>query len=86
MIFYFDETSTNLWEQRPRIWQPKQGLNLKLPVSQGRNVTIMGAISNYGHAITQIVDSTNAETVTEFMRNLAREFNLINAVIVLDNH
>ena len=62
-VWYFDETSTNLWEPIGRLWQPREGFAIQRPKTQGKNLTIMGAISNHGQLYTSIETTTNQETV-----------------------
>jgi len=44
-----DETSTNVWESKFKVWQPTNTvlpMVYSLPKKRGSNVTIIGAISN----------------------------------------
>ena len=44
-----DETSTNVWESKYKMWQPKNSILpmvYSLPNKRGSNVTIIGAITN----------------------------------------
>ena len=48
-IIYMDETSTNVWESKYKIWQPNNSILpmvYSLPNKRGSNVTIIGAITN----------------------------------------
>ena len=45
-IWYFDETTTNLWERISRVWQPRQPIRMQLPKMMGSNTTILGALSS----------------------------------------
>lgn len=44
-----DETSTNVWESKYKMWQPNNSILpmvYSLPNKRGSNVTIIGAITN----------------------------------------
>jgi hypothetical protein len=44
-----DETSTNVWESKYKMWQPNNlilPMVYSLPNKRGSNVTIIGAITN----------------------------------------
>ena len=48
-IIYMDETSTNVWESKYKMWQPKNSILpmvYSLPNKRGSNATIIGAITN----------------------------------------
>jgi hypothetical protein len=48
-IIYMDETSTNVWESKYKMWQPKNSILpmvYSLPNKRGSNVTIIGSITN----------------------------------------
>ena len=48
-IIYMDETSTNVWESKFKVWQPTNTvlpMVYSLPKKRGSNITIIGAISN----------------------------------------
>ena len=89
-IFFMDETSTNMWATRPKIWQPKDSL-LPLVVQRTReqeeNVTIIGAISQAMKIIFHHVTSTTSKaTVEHFFAKFHSKFDLTNKVVVMDNH
>ena len=71
-IIYIDETSTNLWEKRAKLWQPK---DKSLPMviqktrDMGSNVTIIGGISlKMEKMFFQLVNTTNKENVENFFK------------------
>ena len=55
-------------------------------VTQGRNITIIGALSNYGEVFTKLVDTINKEVVEQFIIEFDCKVDLRQSVIVLDNH
>lgn len=59
---------------------------MKIPARQGTNVTLLGAVSNFGNMYTMLARTTNKETVEAFLASLGQRFNLTGSVIVLDNH
>jgi len=74
-IIYIDETSTNCWMARGKIWQPRNSVLplvlYELPKAKEENCTIIGAISNKrNYLIVNITYSTNKETVEYFFRHL----------------
>ena len=85
-----DETSTNVWETRNKMWQPtntKLPMAYTLPNQRGSNVTIIGAISNLRSRIFfKITSTTNTENVLAFFSDLNKDIGLANKVIVMDNH
>ena len=89
-IVYMDETSTDCWATRAKIWQPRDSV-LPLVVQRTKNkennVTVIGAISVYSSVLSHSVTySTNIETVQEFYRQYKRNHQLFDKVIVMDNH
>ena len=89
-IIYIDETSTNLWEFKSKIWQPRNTIlpmSYILPKTRGSNVTIIGAITNKKTNIFyHIGETTNIENFFEFLDMLESELNLNDKVLVIDNH
>lgn len=68
-ILYFDESSLNAWERASTVWQPIDNkLFFELPGTQGRNFTIMGALSSKRPEFYyRIVETTNRITVAAFL-------------------
>ena len=69
-IVYMDETSTDCWATRSKIWQPRNSV-LPLVVQRTKtkenNVTIIGAISVQSNVVFHSVTySTNIKTVQDF--------------------
>ena len=90
-IVYIDETSTNCWAVRNKIWQPRNSVlplvYFELPKNKEENCTIIGAISNMRSGlVSNITYSTNRETVEYFFRHLDLRHGLEDKVIVMDNH
>ena len=75
-----DETSTNVWEAKYKMWQPKNTILpmvYSLPNKKGSNVTIIGAITNKQNKIYfNITNNTSTLTVLEFYRYLERKIKL----------
>ena len=73
-VIYMDETSTNVWETKSKIWQPVNTLLpmvYSLPQKRGSNVTIIGAITNRREEIYyKIANTTNTENVLAFYSHL----------------
>ena len=89
-IVYMDETSTDCWAKRSKIWQPKNSV-LPLVVQRTKNkesnVTIIGAISvQSNHLSHSVTYSTNIDTVQDFYKRYNRSEQLDFKVIVMDNH
>ena len=89
-IIYMDETTTDMWAIRGKIWQPKDSvlpLVIQRALKKESNVTIIGAISQKMKILFHHVTySTNKETVENFYKKFHRKFNLDEKVIVMDNH
>ena len=70
-ILYIDETSTNLWELKSKIWQPRNliiPMSYTLPKTRGSNVTVIVAISNKELRIYyKIGETTNINNFFEFL-------------------
>jgi len=82
-----DETTTNLWDMRKRIWQHKKDkIICKLPSSRGSNVTIFGALSSNGDLFYTTAPTTNKETALEFLQSMNANRSIRGKVMVLDNH
>ena len=67
-----DETSTDCWATRSKIWQPENSV-LPLVVQRTKNkennVTVIGAISVYSNVLSHSVTySTNIKTVEDFYK------------------
>ena len=89
-IIFIDETSTNMWDLRKRIWQPKDS-RLPLVVQRAntkeKNVTIIGAVSLKMKMIYHhVTNSTNTITVEDFFKKMEKRVGICNKVIVMDNH
>lgn len=85
-VFFFDESSTHLWESYGKVWQPKGEHFLhKIPRSRGVNVTIMGIMSSH-RVFSKLAPTTNAATCLEFFSDLCERFKMNGRTIVLDNH
>ena len=90
-IIYIDETSTNCWAARGKIWQPRNStlplVLFELPKAKEENCTIIGAISNKrNYLVVNVTYSTNKETVEYFFRHFDLHVGLEDKVIVMDNH
>ena len=84
-IWWMDECTTNLWEKPRRIWQPQGRTRVKLSKQQGHNITIIGALS-HGRLFVRLAESTCAELVHTFFKQMSETHDLRGNVIVLDNH
>ena len=73
-IIYIDETSTNLWEFKRKIWQPRNTvlpMSYILPKTRGSNVTVIGAITNLkSNIFYHIGETTNIDNFFEFLKML----------------
>ena len=67
------------------IWQPRDGLRVRLSRQHKHNVTVIGALST-GKVFTRLANTTNATTVEQFFVELGEAHNLFGAVVVADNH
>ena len=86
-VLYMDETTTNLWDLRSRVWQHKdKKIICKLPSSRGTSVTIFGALSADGNFSFKTGSTTNKHTMLEFLKKMEGEEPLRGKVMVLDNH
>ena len=87
LILYFDEMTSNLWDSLGKMWVPESSKVVRrLPRQRGKNVTLMGCLTNTGMVFCQVVNKTNKEIVEGYFRDLSREVDLKDACIVLDNH
>ena len=79
-IIYIDETSTNLWEFKRNIWQPRNTvlpMSYILPKTRGSNVTVIGAITNVkSNIFYHIGETTNIDNFLEFLKMLQKDLNL----------
>ena len=79
-IIYIDETSTNLWEFKRKIWQPRNTvlpMSYILPKTRGSNVTVIGAITNLkSNIFYHIGETTNIDNFFEFLKMLQNDLNL----------
>ena len=67
-IIYMDETTTNLWDLRSRVWQNRDHkIICKLPSSRGTSVTIFGALSSDGNFFYETAKTTNKWTTLAFL-------------------
>jgi hypothetical protein len=68
-IIYFDEATTNLWQQKAKIWlNPKDPSKILLSKSRGVGITVLGAISNkYDKVIYLIDNETSKDSVLRFI-------------------
>ena len=89
-IVYMDETSTDCWATRSKIWQPKSSvlpLVVQWTKNKENNITIIGAISVQSNIVFSSVKySTNIETVHDFYKRYRTSEKLFDKVIVMDNH
>ena len=89
-IIYIDETSTNLWEFKSKIWQPRNTIlpmSYILPKTRGSNVTVIGAITNKkSNIFYHIGETTNIQNFLEFLEMLEEELKIEGKVLVMDNH
>jgi len=70
-VLYFDETTTNLWDMRGRVWQRQnEKIICKLPSSRGTSVTIFGALSDKGDFFFKTDSTTNKHTTLKFFQEL----------------
>ena len=88
-VFYFDETSTHVWDKKRRVWQNKDvPVRATLNPYRGRGVTIFGALSSLTERlIWGLGRGCSNDNVNDFiMRTLIpRIENKENSVIVMDN-
>ena len=79
-IIYIYETSTNLWEFKKKIWQPRNTvlpMSYILPKTRGSNVTVIGAITNLkSNIFYHIGETTNIDNFREFLKMLQKDLNL----------
>ena len=89
-ILYIDETSTNLWELKNKIWQPRNPIipmSYTLQKTRGSNVAVIGAISNKESRIYyKIGETTNIDNFFEFLMMLNENKKINNKLLVMDNH
>jgi len=89
-IIYLDETSTMMWEQRSRIWMPRdQPIHMRLQRDRGRSRTVIGAIcQEWPFMKFHVTDKTNSACFNTFLKYIIQELGseTRNSVIVLDNH
>ena len=89
-IVYMDETSTDCWATRTKIWQPKDSvlpLVIQRTQKKEENITIIGAISVQNDSLFHLVTySTSIDTVQDFYKRYRNSEQLDDKVIVMDNH
>ena len=86
-MIWFDESSTNLFQDLGRSWQPKKnGIVHKKPAVKTESVTILGGLTNEGELVTILAQTTNTQTVYEFCKELAARIDINGAVFICDNH
>ena len=75
-IVYMDETSTDCWATRAKIWQPKDSvlpLVIQRTQKKEENITIIGAISVQNDSLFHLVTySTSIDTVQDFYKRYNR--------------
>ena len=87
MIWWVDETTTNLHERLHRVWQKPGRLLIRKAGGQRQNVTIIGALSSHGGKLfAKLAPTTNAEEVESFFLEMAARHDLRGSVVCLDNH
>lgn len=69
-IVWIDETTTNLWDQRGRVWQHKGNpLTVHRPSDRGKSTTVYGALFRHGgHLRFHFGPSTNKEDFLVFLK------------------
>jgi hypothetical protein len=79
-VYYFDETSTHLWEKRQRAWQySADPMRIKLPPERGTSITVLGAISSHSKRLHwSLGEKTNIDCVMEFMGKLTETMGKYN--------
>lgn len=86
-IWYWDETSTNLWMWPQFVWwKSKSDFKYMIPSSRGSSVTTLGAISSEGDFYYRTDVRTNIETVMKLLEDMARDGVLKGTTIVMDRH
>ena len=89
-IVYMDETSTDCWATRTKIWQPRDSvlpLVVQRTQQKEKNITIIGAISVQNDSLFYLVTySTTIDTVQDFYQRYKRSEELDDKVLVMDNH
>ena len=68
-IIYLDETSTNLWQMRKKLWMhPDNPMKVPIPADKGKNITIIGAITTKSDQIYyRLCDTTNKQNLKDFL-------------------
>ena len=89
-IIYIDETSSHLWDQKGKVWQPNDdSIFIHRPSTRGHSVTIIAGLSSNGGVLQwQISRSTNKEDFLHFLKSKVHPFVKYprSTVLVMDNH
>jgi transposase len=88
-VWYFDETTVNLWDYSEKVWMNKKSpVTIQLPRQRGRSVTVLGAISNRRRLVLwQTNTTTDKDTVYDFFKMFVRKKSKrLHTVVVLDNY
>ena len=82
-----DESSINLNDRLPRVWQLPGRLVIPKSIGTQKNITMIGALSQHGGELfARIAETTNATVVEQFFLEMAEKHNLAGAVVITDNH
>jgi hypothetical protein len=84
-LIYIDETTFHKWQTREKFWV-KPAMNICMPDTRGKSLTLIGAISEREGLIhySLISGSNNSEIFTVFMQDLFRKVPK-GGVYVMDN-
>ena len=87
-LYFMDQTTTNLWESRPRLWEPKDSKYVqRIASSRGKSRTLMGVLNREMGVYARVYLKTNIDTCLDFLSHLHPAVaNLDGACLVLDNH
>ena len=67
------------------MWQPRKKFVVTKSRRHKSNVTVIGALS-HGRLFCKVESTTNADTVSNFIKSLAEAHDLRGTVLVADNH
>ena len=83
-VYFFDESSTNMWLRKSRVWLGPESERVSLPCKQGKSVTLMGLLG-FGEVYVGQFEKTKSDTVWEFFQDLDEAGLLFGKTIVMDN-
>ena len=81
-----DETTFHVWQSPSRCWLRK-GMQLNLPTTRGRSITVIGALSeSRGLVHTEVfMESNNTATFSAFIQRLKQKCSERPTVVIMDN-